>query len=232
MRALSLLLALLPALVLAQPTTSGGGIKANCPSCNLTDKTLTLSGVFTSNVASGSNAIKLKQGAQIDFNSGTDTATLSFDGSNFNFSTSNSFNAVVGGYFSSDNGGYGFGGSGGLSQGMASSGSTTNLVCGGNGCLINLEDNSGHTYAALTSSGVDLTQNGTGVASTNGVTCSGSTHCGTQALTAGTASVTVVTGCHAICTDTTAAAAVKCSVSATTLTITGTSTDSINYFCF
>lgn len=71
-----------------------------------------------------------------------------------------------------------------------------------------------------------------GVLSGPGIVCTGSTHCGTQALTAGSATVTVVSGCHAICTDTTAAAAVKCSVASTTLTITGTSTDSINWFCF
>lgn len=71
-----------------------------------------------------------------------------------------------------------------------------------------------------------------GVYAGGGITCTGATHCGVQALTAGSATVTVVSGCHAICTDTTAAAAVKCSVSSTTLTIAGTGTDSINYFCF
>lgn len=142
-------------------------------------------------------------------------------------------NVAVQGYVNSPNGFGNGSGTGGASQGIAFSGSTTSIVCGDNNvCLINISDNSGHNFAQFTSAGVDLTGSGTGVAKTNGLTCSGSTYCGTKALTAGSGTVTVVSGCHPICTDTTAAAAVKCSVSSTTLTITGTSTDSINYFCF
>jgi hypothetical protein len=80
----------------------------------------------------------------------------------------------------------------------------------------------------LSVSGLNLVQQMTAA----GYTCNGSTSCGAQALTAGSATVSVRSGCRAICTDTTANASVKCSVSSTTLTITGTGTDTINWFCF
>jgi hypothetical protein len=51
-------------------------------------------------------------------------------------------------------------------------------------------------------------------------------------LSAGSQTATVVSGCRAICTDTSNTNAVKCSVSGTTLTLTGTGSDVINYFCF
>lgn len=56
---------------------------------------------------------------------------------------------------------------------------------------------------------------------------------GVLTLTAGTVTQGgVPTGCRAICTDTTAANPVRCSVVGNNLTITGTGTDVINYFCF
>lgn len=58
---------------------------------------------------------------------------------------------------------------------------------------------------------------------------------GTQALTAGAATVTFgnayAANPYCVCTDQTATAAVKCSTSTTTLTIAGTSTDTIAYIC-
>lgn len=72
----------------------------------------------------------------------------------------------------------------------------------------------------------------TSTVSTTGLICSGATHCGTKTLSTGTGTVTVVSGCHPVCTDTTAANAVACSVSSTTLTVTGTGSDVIDYFCF
>jgi hypothetical protein len=58
---------------------------------------------------------------------------------------------------------------------------------------------------------------------------------GAKALTAGAASVTFATAFGAaptcVCQDTTATAAAQCSTSATTLTLAGTSTDSLAWFC-
>jgi len=55
---------------------------------------------------------------------------------------------------------------------------------------------------------------------------------GTKTLAAGTGTQTVLTGSQCVCTDTTANASVKCVVSGTTLTFTGTGTDVIAYLCF
>lgn len=64
------------------------------------------------------------------------------------------------------------------------------------------------------------------------ITLSGATGAGTKTLSTGSGTVAVFSGARCVCTDTTAVAAVKCSVSATTLTITGTSSDVIAYLCF
>lgn len=55
---------------------------------------------------------------------------------------------------------------------------------------------------------------------------------GTKALSGGTGTVGVFVGARCVCTDTTANASVKCVVAAGNLTITGTGTDTISYFCF
>lgn len=55
---------------------------------------------------------------------------------------------------------------------------------------------------------------------------------GQVSLVAGSATPTVTSGTKCTCVDTTAVAAVKCNVAGTTLTITGTGTDSIVYHCF
>ncbi len=54
---------------------------------------------------------------------------------------------------------------------------------------------------------------------------------GTITLAAGTGTATVTSGCVPACSDTTAVAAVRCAVSGTTLTATGTGTDVISYLC-
>lgn len=55
---------------------------------------------------------------------------------------------------------------------------------------------------------------------------------GTVALTAGSAAVTVASGARCVCSDTTAVNACKASVASTTLTLTGTGTDTVSYFCY
>lgn len=65
-----------------------------------------------------------------------------------------------------------------------------------------------------------------------GFVSNSATYSGTKTLAAGAGTTTVATGARCVCTDTTAAAAVKCSVSGTTLTFAGTTTDVIAYFCF
>ena len=58
---------------------------------------------------------------------------------------------------------------------------------------------------------------------------------GTQTLTSGGATVSVPSGCRPICTDTATGGTVypvACSVTGTTLTITGHSFDNINWFCY
>ena len=54
---------------------------------------------------------------------------------------------------------------------------------------------------------------------------------GTITLSAGSGTATVTSGARCICTDQTANASVKCAVSSTTLTATGTGTDVITYLC-
>jgi hypothetical protein len=60
---------------------------------------------------------------------------------------------------------------------------------------------------------------------------SGSTSRGTITLSGGSGTATVFSGAICVCTDTTANNSVKCAVSGTTLTATGTTTDVIAYHC-
>lgn len=117
--------------------------------------------------------------------------------------------------------------------GLTLTGTTGNFIAlatGTTGTQVSIADSPAGVTISSTLTASTISSSST--VGATGYTCSGATHCGTKTLSAGSGTVTVVSGCHAICTDTTAAAAVKCSVSATTLTITGTSTDVINYFCF
>lgn len=193
MKRLLFLLALLPVAALAQPSLIG--IKTNCPACVLTDKSLTLT------AASGANAVKILQGAFLDLNSGTDTATLKFDGTNYVF-------ANVGGGSAIDSPGGFANNSSSAAQGMQFSGSTTTIVGGANGANVSLTDNSGHTYALFNANAK-----------------------GTITLSGGTGTHTVTAGCTPLCTDTTSALPVSCSVASTTLTATGTASDVIAYLC-
>ncbi len=116
--------------------------------------------------------------------------------------------------------------------------STAAIIVGNglNGGLFLLNPSSTTTGGYIyqdSSSNLDLGVSSTGlVVFQNALHMSAGTGGGIQALSSGTATVTVAAGCRAICTDTTALQPVKCSVSGTTLTITGTGSDSINWFCF
>lgn len=55
---------------------------------------------------------------------------------------------------------------------------------------------------------------------------------GTATLSSGTKTVTVNSGCTCVATDTTAVNNVKCSVSGTTMTLTGTGSDVLNWICY
>lgn len=55
---------------------------------------------------------------------------------------------------------------------------------------------------------------------------------GTVVLTAGSGTVTVASGARCVCSDTTAVNICRASVSSTTLTLTGTGTDAVSYFCY
>lgn len=63
------------------------------------------------------------------------------------------------------------------------------------------------------------------------LTVSGSSTKGTITLSAGSGTATVLSGATCVCTDSTANASVKCAVSGTTLTATGTGTDAIKFIC-
>ena len=54
---------------------------------------------------------------------------------------------------------------------------------------------------------------------------------GAITLSAGTGTATVASGATCVCTDTTANASVKCAVSGTTLTATGTASDVVAFLC-
>jgi hypothetical protein len=106
------------------------------------------------------------------------------------------------------------------------------LATGGNGWLQTVKLNGQFVWSDA--SGLLRMKSSAPTADTDGagVACASATSCGVTSLAAGTATVTVRSGCRPLCTDTTAAAAVKCSVAATTLTITGTGTDAIGWFCY
>ena len=66
---------------------------------------------------------------------------------------------------------------------------------------------------------------------TGALDINGSTGVGTITLSSGTGTATVFSGAICVCTDTTANVSVKCAVSGTTLTATGTTSDVIAYQC-
>lgn len=72
----------------------------------------------------------------------------------------------------------------------------------------------------------------TGTVTASGIVSNSATWAGTKTLSGGTGTTTVASGARCVCTDTTANVSVKCSVSGTTLTFTGTTTDVIAYWCF
>lgn len=83
-------------------------------------------------------------------------------------------------------------------------------------------------YRTLSPTGTHTFQNKDG-ASTYATIGPGSV--GVITLVAGSGTATVTTGMQCVCTDKTANASVKCVVSGTTLTATGTTTDQIVYVC-
>lgn len=203
---------LLPSCAFAQAVKRGGG--------GSTFTGGTVSSTITSTVASSGHAIDITAGARI-YVAGTGFY-LQFGPSGILMTPGQAFNADMYKAASGDTTVV-VGGSKNDGATAVSAATDTVVSFSTTGAKIHAFRNAGTEKANVDKDGVF---NGVGL------TCSGATHCGTQALTAGSATVTVVSGCHAICTDTTAAAAVKCSVATTTLTITGTGTDSINYFCF
>lgn len=90
-------------------------------------------------------------------------------------------------------------------------------------------DNLSTAKATLFANG-DYTVTGAATATQHRV--SATTGGGTITLAAGSGTATVFSGARCVCTDTTANASVKCAVSGTTLTATGTATDVIAYLCF
>jgi hypothetical protein len=73
----------------------------------------------------------------------------------------------------------------------------------------------------------------TGSVTSAGYVCSGTANCGSATTSGGgTTTATVRAGCRPICTNTTSASAVQCSVASTTLTISSGATQTVNYFCF
>jgi hypothetical protein len=96
-------------------------------------------------------------------------------------------------------------------------------------------DTGGISYSTTGAKLLSVKNNGTekfSVDKDGAIKIVGTTGGGTITLSGGTGTATVLTGHRCVCTDTTAAAAVKCAVSGTTLTATGTTTDVIAYFCF
>lgn len=208
MRHLALLALVVPALALAQPTT-GGGIKANCPTCVVTHKTLTLAGLSSTNV------LKILQGALIDLNSGTDTATITFDGTSFVFSSAGNINST----------GFGLGAIA-TTQGMSASGSST-IIRAANGGTIYLQNTGGSTFGSFADASVVI---GTAT-TTKPVQIAGGSGAfiGTCAMAAGTTcTATVPSSAKCVCAPSSAgtASCVGAAVSATTVTITASASNS------
>ena len=97
--------------------------------------------------------------------------------------------------------------------------------CGGGNCTNGINIDGSCTFC---NAGLNAITNFTNIPGSLGGTSSVPA---SVALVAGAGSVQVPAGCNPWCTDSTAAAAVKCSVSSTTLTIAGTGTDTIKYGC-
>lgn len=80
--------------------------------------------------------------------------------------------------------------------------------------------------------GITLGASGNALTINSPWTAGSTKNAGSVNLSGGTASVTVTSGTHCVCQDqTTAGTAVKCPVSSTTATFTGTGTDTITYVC-
>lgn len=160
---------------------------------------------LTLNAPSGANGIKLTDGARIDFGSGSDDYLYS-NGSVV--IAANGFTAL-----------------GTLTSGgslTSLSGSGTNAVSiGTNGARI---DFGGGTSDYASSDGTTVTFAGP-------IHSAATQTVGSITLAAGTGTATVISGAKCVCTDTTANVSVKCAVSGTTLTATGTTTDVIAYLC-
>jgi hypothetical protein len=72
---------------------------------------------------------------------------------------------------------------------------------------------------------------GVGIYAAGRIHSASTTSVGSITLSAGSGTATTFSGAKCVCTDTTANASVKCAVSGTTLTATGTTTDVIAYVC-
>ena len=221
-RTLVLALALLPALALAQakkrPGGGGGGILANCPSCNLVDATLTTKAI------DGAHAIIM-----------TDGSYLCLDpGCNFYLRRDTGNGPVqLGGQLIVMGSLERVGGAGDLQIEMdgASTGNPVAIKAVGVDSTIPIN--------ILPKGGAPLTQAGLKMPVLAGAaTAQQAVVMGTQALTAGAATVTFATPFSAtpvicLCDDASSVLAAKCpaTASALTITVTGGTTDNVNYIC-